>query len=337
MTASTTPDLDRTGPGLAGLARFIDHAPLFPPAQLPPSEAVDSHVRALGSANREAVNTLAWPVDRHGELVALLNPRPPERPEGGSVDSLGRSPMAIAALVGPDAVMELAVESTRGRGSIWFDDDSPVAAVQIETALPDQDQDRVGRLLDGLTHLDRRSYVEIPVAGQGAAAVDRLVTAAAADLRSLGPTPIGLKVRCGGEGPTAVPSAAELAAFVVAATANGVTWKATAGLHHAWCDLRAVHPRHGLANLLLAAALAVDGRSVDGVAERLTAPDPEPVTSERLARARQVFRSLGSCSFDEPIDELAPWLSPSLSASPVVVGAAAGSDTDREARRGDRP
>jgi hypothetical protein len=98
------------------------------------------------------------------------------------------------------------------------------------------------------------------------------------------------KVRCGGE---SVPSVADLAAFVRACREVGVPFKATAGLHHA---VR-TDGEHGFLNLLAAAGS-------DDVEGMLESDDVELLLSVDPKSARHALRSIGSCSFWEPVDEL---------------------------------
>jgi hypothetical protein len=98
------------------------------------------------------------------------------------------------------------------------------------------------------------------------------------------------KVRCGGG---TVPSAPELAAFIRTCREAGVPFKATAGLHHA---VR-TSEEHGFLNLLAAAGS-------DDVEGMLHSDDPEQLLTVDPRRARQALRSIGSCSFWEPVDDL---------------------------------
>jgi hypothetical protein len=110
------------------------------------------------------------------------------------------------------------------------------------------------------------------------------------------------KVRCGG---ARVPSAEELAAFVRACREQGVAFKATAGLHHAL----PTDGEHGFLNLLAAcvfgdeeAALRDDSFELDAEVFRWRGRAAGP---EELARVRrELFAGIGSCSFDEPVEEL---------------------------------
>jgi hypothetical protein len=112
----------------------------------------------------------------------------------------------------------------------------------------------------------------------------------------------GAKVRCGG---ARVPPVEELAAFIRACRERGVVFKATAGLHHALPTAG----EHGFLSLLAACvfgeeeqALRDDAFVLDGDSFRWRGREAAP---DELARVRRVlFSGIGSCSFDEPVDEL---------------------------------
>ncbi|MEX2645404.1 MAG: hypothetical protein WD249_04000 [Gaiellaceae bacterium] len=110
------------------------------------------------------------------------------------------------------------------------------------------------------------------------------------------------KVRCGG---ARVPRVEELAGFIRACREQRVVFKATAGLHHAL----PAGGQHGFLNLLAACvfgdeeeALRHDSFELDADSfrwgDRVAGP-------EELARVRdELFAGFGTCSFDEPVDEL---------------------------------
>jgi hypothetical protein len=117
----------------------------------------------------------------------------------------------------------------------------------------------------------------------------------------------GAKIRCGG---STLPSVAEVAEFVAACRDAGVPFKATAGLHH---PIRS-GDRHGFLNLLAAAVFA-DGDleailgEEDPAAFRLEAGrfavHDHVAGAETIAAARaELFVAYGSCSFDEPVEDL---------------------------------
>ena len=113
------------------------------------------------------------------------------------------------------------------------------------------------------------------------------------------------KIRCGG---ARIPGVDEVASFVRGCRERGLVFKATAGLHHAYPTAAG---EHGFLNLLAAAtfgdeedalraphgSFALDGRSFRW-GRREAGPD-------EVARVREtLFRSIGSCSFFEPVGEL---------------------------------
>lgn len=129
------------------------------------------------------------------------------------------------------------------------------------------------------------------------------------------------KIRTGGITPDAFPAVDDVAEFLRACKARGVAFKATAGLHH---PLRCVKPltyepnaptgtMHGFLNVFLAAAM------LDRADEILAENDPRAftfddekvtwrghsVTTDDLTILRRDFAtSFGSCSFEEPINDL---------------------------------
>jgi hypothetical protein len=167
---------------------------------------------------------------------------------------------------------------------------------------------------------DIPSFFEVPLQG---GVEERLVGIAAAGSSA--------KVRTGGIVETAIPSPASLAAFLEACRAIGVPFKATAGLHHA---VRGRYPLtyeadapaatlHGFLNLL-GASLAVGGNAGAFAREDLVALLSEQDAGalrfsrrglawrghewslEQVQRVRRAFfLSFGSCSFSEPVAELA--------------------------------
>ena len=132
-------------------------------------------------------------------------------------------------------------------------------------------------------------------------------------LKQLG---LGAKIRCGGLDAAAFPSNADVAEFIAECKRHDVPFKATAGLHHPFRtrdeDIGVL--QHGFVNLLAAAVLDVPE---DRLEEVIAAPESTFVVHEdymrwhafeadegliRLGRTR--FTAYGSCSFDEPVDDL---------------------------------
>lgn len=113
------------------------------------------------------------------------------------------------------------------------------------------------------------------------------------------------KIRCGG---ASIPSVGELAAFIKTRREQGVLFKATAGLHHAYPTAAG---EHGFLNVL---AAVVFGDEEDALREEPGAFELDAesfrwrgraMDAEQLADVRaNLFHSIGSCSFFEPVGEL---------------------------------
>jgi hypothetical protein len=138
---------------------------------------------------------------------------------------------------------------------------------------------------------------------------------------------VGAKLRCGGITADVFPSSLEVASFLRQCHAAGVSFKLTAGLHHA---IRGAYPltyeansptavMHGFLNVFLAAAWVKAGLGIQETVELLeerTASNfaflPDAVrwrsrrlSTEAIRETRGNFAlSFGSCSFSEPVAEL---------------------------------
>jgi hypothetical protein len=114
------------------------------------------------------------------------------------------------------------------------------------------------------------------------------------------------KIRCGG---VRVPPVEELADLIRGCRDRGLVFKATAGLHHAYPTAEG---EHGFLNLLAAAVFgdeeeALRERSpafaLDAASFRWRDREAQPAL---LADVRtSLFHSIGTCSFFEPVEELA--------------------------------
>jgi hypothetical protein len=110
------------------------------------------------------------------------------------------------------------------------------------------------------------------------------------------------KLRCGG---ARVPSVDEVAEFIRSCRARGERFKATAGLHHAL----PTNGEHGFLNLLAACVFGDEEqmlrtREIE-LDESSFRADGRTADADECARVRrELFHSIGSCSFAEPVGEL---------------------------------
>jgi hypothetical protein len=99
-----------------------------------------------------------------------------------------------------------------------------------------------------------------------------------------------VKLRCGG---AYTPTVEQVALVVRACRETGVPFKCTAGLHHAVRH----GDEHGFLNIL-AATTAPNARLESVLAEE------DPAALDLDSPDRSLFRSFGSCSWREPVDDL---------------------------------
>lgn len=183
----------------------------------------------------------------------------------------------------------------------------PLARAQ-ETGLP---ADSMSVVAGGSETTGENVYVEKPVESLG-------------EIQRLGAR---AKIRTGGLTPDLFPSPAALADFLVECARRKLALKATAGLHHAIRSIWKLTSEpdsvsatmHGFLNVLLAASLAWHGGSQAAVCATLEEQDAAAfrfhdagviwhehrLSNAQLAAARAEFIvSFGSCSFEEPMQEL---------------------------------
>ncbi len=172
---------------------------------------------------------------------------------------------------------------------------SLVLDADLAGAPPEAVEARYRDDLDELAVLADEVYVEVML---DEALESRLDSLAAHALRA--------KVRCGG---AEVPDASDLARFVRGCRDRELVFKATAGLHHA---VR-TNGGHGFFNLLAAAvfegdeeeALAERGASAFALTDTAFSWRDRSAPADELRRVRrELFHSIGSCSFFEPVEEL---------------------------------
>jgi hypothetical protein len=119
-----------------------------------------------------------------------------------------------------------------------------------------------------------------------------------------------LKFRTGGLEADLFPTPETLAGWIDAALDRETPFKCTAGLHHAIAhrDHETGFPHHGFLNVLLATRQAFDGAATAEVATLLADHYPNDLVAlartSDLAGARRWFVSFGSCSVQEPLDDL---------------------------------
>ena len=301
------------------LEGIVDYAGLFPPAALD----LDAAAEAFGRHRRSSE---AWMLGRFVVPAARLEAL--DGPVAASPEPWRLSVLGLAPAEG-EPWADAAVRTLGAARDFEGRHDGRAVCDRFEIKLPAalaRDADALADALGGLEETTRRSgdgpraALEVPfldapdVVGPAAQAV------AEANGRADRPA-FALKLRCGGVTPDLVPGVEALAAAITAARDAGAPFKATAGLHHPLPgDDEAVGARtHGFLGVFGGGALArLHGLGPDDLAEVLDDADPASwsvddglrwrslaATAGEVADARAQFAlSFGSCSFDEPRDDL---------------------------------
>lgn len=280
---------------------LVDDAAVFPPGSAPLEEALAAHRGHRRASWADLVGPFVVSDVALPDLITALR-------------SAGGEPLRVSVVVtGGAGAIEPAVR--------WAGRAEELELAAVEVALRDEEDlprnaRRVTTVVDQLRasgDLDDETpvYVEPPrPSGREPAAswLTALDEVAALDLR--------LKFRTGGVTEDAFCSAAELATAVDAALDRELAFKCTAGLHHAVRhtvteDFDRPVDHHGFLNVLLATRAALDGVGRDDVVEVLEDRDRDSVTerldtvgADGLVSAHRWFRSFGSCSVLEPLEDL---------------------------------
>jgi hypothetical protein len=286
------------------LGDAVDYAGLFPPAARSMADAVAEYANLRAGDDAWALGRFVVAAARLGEFTQALLSAP-----------AGRSPWLVSVTCGDDLPADL------GRVQ-----DLPTH-LPLERARVDTLEFRtptIDALLDACATAPATlaRYAEIPLGP------DPEPFVAVLKLRRA-----GAKFRTGGTVAGAIPDPEAVLAALDAVVRAGVPFKCTAGLHH---PVRGAFPltyepgapvavMHGFLNVMLAAAALHQGEGREVARAVLLETDPaafslgddavrwrDLVVDRAMVRAlrRRGFRSFGSCSFREPVDELAALASP---------------------------
>ncbi|MBI3863234.1 MAG: hypothetical protein HY290_15190 [Planctomycetia bacterium] len=313
-----------TGGLRALLAGSIDYAGMFPPAGLPLNQAIDELRRHRRGPAGWMIGRFVVPAAKLAELAVSYE-----------LERDGRLTVIVAAADSGDAFLKNLDAALTGVAE--FPARAAIDTLEFRwpaDSMRECDAARLGNLvhtaageivasrLQPITMYFELPRPESPTAGRAGHELCRAAIAALAEYnRTAGNLNClaGFKLRCGGTDPAAVPSPGEVAAVICECLDRGVFWKATAGLHH---PLRrnGDESMHGFLNLLVAAVLAgvhrLDEKQTRAIVEtvdagqfRFTADGLSwgdfATSSAQVAAAREhSLRSFGSCSIDEPWQDL---------------------------------
>ena len=288
------------------LERLIDHAALFPPAQMGMDDAL-AEDRAARSAEQ------SWMI---GRFVCRASQLEALREAAGGWE---QAPPLSVVLDGVTPTDEVSwTEAVRADAAVVRaarDDGAPVEALELPLPSPRPGSAALLAAQSAMLTLRVEKYLELMPGERWRDTLPAAIGATAA---------VGarVKLRCGGATAESFPSIEQVALVIAASRRAGVVFKATAGLHHPLrhVDAETGLPMHGFLNLLAAAAFSAAHGSTAGTLERVLAQeDPAAFTvsergleaeglrasTEQIAAARHyLFTGYGSCSWREPVEDL---------------------------------
>ena len=281
----------------AALAGVIDYAGLFPPASLSLARVVANHQQYFDEPRSWLLGRLILPLAALDDVESML-------------PQAGESTWTISVLARSHAE----VDAVASRVAAFNDRQLPAAIVAVELAADSTGE--IERLATAVPERYER-YIEVPLHAR----LPELIDAVAAN-------GCYAKVRTGGIEARAFPESEALSRFMTVCSSRAVPFKATAGLHHpvrgsyrlTYEPQSPAALMHGFVNLVVAAGLLafdrIDERDAAAVLETSEASafhmeddrigwGPHRLSLEECKHTRaHVLRSVGSCSFEEPIEDL---------------------------------
>ncbi|WP_285733785.1 hypothetical protein [Nocardiopsis sp. ATB16-24] len=262
---------------------LFDDAALFPPGNAPMAEALPAHRAHRAALRAHYVGPFLVSDARVAELRQVLRSEEDDHAPltvvvtvPGGADAVAP---AIEAVLADPALRLAGVEAAAAPGRV------PAVASRLTAHLPEG--------VGGFVEVSRQADVRT-------------------ELEALVGTGLHAKFRTGGLTPEAHPDEEELAAFLYTVVELGLSFKCTAGLHHAVRHRTDEgFEQHGFLNILVATAALLDGsppkEAVGLLAERdgpRLAGLAAELTDTEAQKVRRTFRSFGTCSVTEPLEDL---------------------------------
>ena len=287
------------------LTRSIDYAGMFAPCSLELAPAVKNHADYVRSPDSWMLSAFVLPVAKFGNLAPLFSQF--DKHHARRISALGpksdNAKVFLAELNSAAAAI----------ASLQKEHLDVVSIPQLEMVLPqDVDLARLNEAAATVADLKLQCFWEAP-----AESTEKTIGLLA---RAKQPN-FGYKLRTGGVIADAFPSSVQIARAILASTKNHVPMKFTAGLHHPIRQFRdeVKTEMYGFLNVLGAGVLSAEHHWDEAqTIEMLEDQRPQSfefhdtvfawrdweITLDRIKARRKFVTSFGSCSFDEPREDL---------------------------------
>ena len=291
------------------LAQSIDYAGMFPPCSLDLELALKKQADYVRSPDAWMLSTFVLPVaqfDAAAKSILMFDRKHPLR-----VSALGPKTENASAF---RLALKETVEAMRAFSA--YDRDR-AAICQLEMLIPpDVDLKLLAEARAMIGEMQCVVFWEAPVES-----AERVIELLAKHESEKHGRPFSYKLRTGGVTADAFPTSAQIATALVTAAQHHICIKFTAGLHHPLRQFRyeVKTKMHGFLNVLGAGVLAAEHNWDEGQTSAvLEDEDPKSfsfddilfawrdweIPTDRIKARRKFVTSFGSCSFDEPREDL---------------------------------
>jgi len=291
------------------LTQSIDYAGIFPPCSLALEPALQNQANYVRDPDAWMLNTFVLPVEKFDAAVGNLSLFDREHPL--LISALGAKTANAGEFID---TLKIAAEKIRSFSAEHVD---LVSARQLEMPLPqDVDLGLLGKMGSILKSLKLQAFWETPVDS-----AEEAIALLAEHNSTTGAAQFGYKLRTGGVTAEAFPASQQIARALVASAKQRVPIKFTAGLHHPIRQFRdeVKTKMHGFVNVLGAAVLAAEHQWDEQQTSKMLEDENGAsfsfsddffawrewkIATDQIKTRRKLVTSFGSCSFDEPREDL---------------------------------
>src|SRR5437773_4415704 len=291
------------------LIHSIDYAGMFPPCSLELEPALRNQAQYVRDPDAWMLGAFVLPVEKFDAAVGNLSLFDQEHPLLIS---------ALAAKTANAGEFIAALKIAAGKIRSFSAQHVPLVSIrQLEMILPhDIDRESLAKVGSAFEGLKLQAFWETPVDS-----AEETIALLAEHHSTAGAPLFGYKLRTGGVTADAFPASAQIARALVAAAKQGVPIKFTAGLHHPIRQYRdeVKTKMHGFLNVFGAAVLAAEYQWDEQQTSKMLEDENSgsfsfngdffawrewKIAIDQIKTRRKLVVSFGSCSFDEPREDL---------------------------------
>lgn len=291
------------------LAQSIDYAGLFPPCSLDLDRALKNQAEYVRSQDAWMLGTFVLPIAQFEAATASLSQF--DHKHQLRISALGPKTDSAAAF---RTALKETVAAIRKFSAAHAD---RATVSQLEMLIPaDADLKLLAEARAAIGEMHLNVFWEAP-----AESAEQVIMLLAKHDSEKHAHPFGYKLRTGGVTADVFPISAQIATALVLAAQHHVRIKFTAGLHHPIRQHRdeVQTKMHGFLNVLGAGVLAAEHSWDEGQTSAML-EDENPksfsfddilfawkeweIATDRIKARRKFVTSFGSCSFDEPREDL---------------------------------